>query len=109
MKRYHKNTPISKMNGFINKFIRSDNVSGVPGVSYNRNRKVWSVRLNYNRKVYYGGQFKAKITAIKSRLKLEFKILGIDKMPNYDLIPMYFINPKSKILVAYNEFKKEDK
>jgi len=36
------------MNGFIQKYKRTDNSSGVNGVSYNPSRDTWQARLNFN-------------------------------------------------------------
>ena len=97
--------PYSKLNGYIQKIKRADNKSGVTGVSFNTENNAWSSRLNYQRKIYWGGLHKKKEKAIRSRLKLEFEVLGIDKMPQKKLIPIHFKNPKNKLLIAYNNSK----
>jgi len=35
-----------------NQVLRSDNVSGIKGVSWNNDRQKWAVRVNYNKKTY---------------------------------------------------------
>lgn len=107
MRELHKNYPYSKLNGFIQKYNRKDNTSGVNGVCFDNTLEKWVARLNYNHKFYWGGKHKHKISAIKARLKLEFDVFGIDKMPQRSLIPEYFKSSKSKILKAYNELEEK--
>jgi len=106
MRKYNKFTPYAKINGFINNFKRKDNISGVTGVCFDNTINRWVARLNYNHKFYWGGKHKTKTMAIRSRLKLEFDLFGVEKMPQVNLIPKYIKDPENEILIAYNEFKK---
>ena len=93
--------PYSKLNGFIQNYKRKDNKSNVTGVYLDQRADKWGARLNYNRKLYYGGLHITKKSAVKARLMLEFEVLGFDRMPQAHLIPEYFTNPNSRLLRAY--------
>lgn len=60
-----------------NKSIRSDNTSGVIGVSWNKNKNKWAVRI-YPEKTgeKFIGYFTNKEDAIKARLEAEVKYYG---------------------------------
>lgn len=56
-----------------NQAMRSDNVSGVKGVSWNNDRQKWAVRVNHNKKTYqrYVQDLElAELVAIEMRNKL---------------------------------------
>jgi len=99
--------PYSKQKGFIQRYKRTDNNSGVTGVSFNSNRNRWDARLIFNSKVHYGKAWTTKDQAVRSRLRLEFDLFGIDDMPQREIIPEYFKNVKNRILIAYLNNKNE--
>jgi len=107
MRELHRNYPYSKLNGFIQKYKRKDNTSGVTGVYFEHSSKKWGSRLNYNRKLHWGGKHKSRTEAIRSRLKLEFDVLGINEMPQFDLIPIYIKDHKNVVLIAYKKIMEE--
>ena len=100
--------PYSKLNGFIQNYKRADNISGITGVYLDQRADKWGARLNYNRKLHYGGLHITKKSAAKARLMLEFEVLGFERMPQQHLIPEYFSDPRSKALVAWKK-KLEEK
>ena len=56
-----------------NQVLRSNNVSGIKGVSWNNDRQKWAVRVNYNKKTYqrYVQDLElAELVAIEMRSKL---------------------------------------
>lgn len=55
----------------INKGLRSDNTSGVTGVSYRPKDKKWESYITYNKKLYKLGLFTNLEDAIKARKKAE--------------------------------------
>ena len=65
-----------------NQVLRSNNVSGIKGVSWNNDRQKWAVRVNYNKKTYqrYVQDLElAELVAIEMRSKLhgEFANHGV--------------------------------
>jgi len=96
----------SKSNGFIQKHKRKDNVSGVTGVSLDKRSGRWSSRLTFNGKLYGGSRHADKVDAIIERLRLEFCVLGINDMPQANLIPEYIRDEASMIYHAWAEVTK---
>ena len=107
MREFHKNYPYAKRDGFIQKYTRKDNKSGITGVCYDNKAEIWYARLNYNHIFYWGGKHEAKNLAVMARLKLEFDVFGIQAMGQFSLIPEYFKDPKSEILIAYNKIMED--
>lgn len=60
----------------MNKSKRSDNVSGIIGVTQHREGGAWKVYINISKKQIWGGSFLNKTDAIAARLKLEEKYFG---------------------------------
>lgn len=60
----------------FNQKIRSDNSSGVKGVSMNTRKDRWVARIKYKKKTYELGTFKEKQDAINARLEAEKKYFG---------------------------------
>lgn len=60
----------------FNKRLLSSNKSGCPGVSWDKDRKKWTVRLIVGESYKYGGRFESKDDAIESRKQLEIKYYG---------------------------------
>lgn len=59
-----------------NQSLRSDNHSGVTGISYNTNRNKWLVRITVNKKTIFLGEFENFNDAIKARKEAEIKYFG---------------------------------
>ena len=55
----------------MNQSRRSDNTSGVRGVSWQKDRKKWRVEINANRKHIYIGKFSSLKAAKAARVKAE--------------------------------------
>lgn len=55
---------------------KSNNTSGVPGVTWVKNRKKWSARITFQGKTYNLGTFVNKESAIQVRKEAEDKIFG---------------------------------
>lgn len=55
---------------------KSNNTSGIPGVTWIKNRKKWSARITFKQKVYYLGSYINKDEAIRVRKEAEEKIFG---------------------------------
>jgi len=109
MREFHKNYPYAKRDGFIQKYTRKDNKSGITGVCYDKTSQKWDARLNYNHIFYFGGKHETKNEAVRARLNLEFDVFAIHCMPQFELIPEYFNDPEDEILIAYNEEIKQNK
>lgn len=60
----------------FNKRLLSSNKSGCTGVSWDKDRRKWSVRLKVGEKYKYGGRFDNKEDAIKARKQMEIKYYG---------------------------------
>lgn len=74
----------------ININIKSNNSSGVTGVSYSDSKKLWRSYINYNKKRIDLGWFKSKDEAVIARLKAELKYYP-DHPPQQNLIEKYNI------------------
>lgn len=59
-----------------NQKIRSDNTSGVKGVSHTKRGKPWRAQININGKVVYLGNFSTKEEAIECRKRAENRTHG---------------------------------
>lgn len=70
--------------------IKSNNASGVIGVSWFNNRQVWQTYITFHGKQYNLGCFKNKDDAIRARLQAELKYFG-DFAPQKDLFEKYKI------------------
>jgi hypothetical protein len=70
---------------------RSDNTSGVPGVTWVKNRKKWSARITFKGNDYWLGSYadEDKDKAIKIRKEAEERIFG-------NFLEWYYKNIKPK-------------
>lgn len=55
---------------------RADNTSGVPGVTWVKNRNKWIARITFKQKIYNLGTYSDKDEAIKVRKEAEEKMFG---------------------------------
>lgn len=55
---------------------RSDNSSGVTGVFWNKRLFKWSVKINFQKKYHFLGNFKDFDNAVKARKEAEIKYFG---------------------------------
>lgn len=64
---------VSRSCNMRNSSIRKDNVSGVTGVSFDKKRKKWRVRITNNKKEIFIGYFKNLHDAVRARFEAEIK------------------------------------
>ena len=60
----------------LNQSVYKNNVSGVPGVRFNKSKKKWEADIQYKRKRIYLGSFMNKDDAIAARKSAEEKYFG---------------------------------
>lgn len=60
----------------MNRAPQLNNISGVPGVSWDSSRNKWQVHITVNKKPKFLGRFKDKEDAIKARKDAELKYFG---------------------------------
>lgn len=60
----------------MNKIIRSNNTSGVPGVSFIKTTGKWRARINLNQKEIRLGHYKSFEDAVKARKQAEIEYFG---------------------------------
>lgn len=60
----------------FNKRLSSKNTSGFAGVSWDKSRSRWTVRISYKGSYKYGGRFKSKKETIEARRQLEIELYG---------------------------------
>ena len=82
--------PCTVSQNAINKGVRSNNTSGVTGVSWSRIRNKWVVQITKDHKTTTIGSFINKEDAIKVRLEAELKYFG-DFAPQRHLFEQYGI------------------
>ena len=82
--------PRTRSENRINSNIRSDNTSGVTGVSFHKSDKKWWVRISIDKRETLIGRYDAKEEAIIARLKAEKKYYG-DFSPQRHLFAQYGI------------------
>lgn len=73
-----------------NRGIRSNNTSGIIGVSWSNERQKWCAAIRHNNKLYALGRFYDKDEAIKVRLEAEKKYFG-EFSPQIHLFEQYGI------------------
>lgn len=78
--------------------MKSNNTSGVIGVSWEKRREKWQVHISFNGKQYNLGSFKDKDDAIRTRLEAEFKYFG-NLAPQKDLFIKYNIPNNTKDVI----------
>lgn len=87
---------ITKYNNNLNKSIKSDNTSGVTGVSWNKKFNKWKVRINYLGKENNIGYFSDFNQAVEKRLLYEWYYFN-NYSPHYNhknnKMEIQFINP----------------
>lgn len=76
----------------LNCNIRSNNSSGVTGVSYDKKSDKWRSYINIEGKRKELGLYINQIEAIKTRLQAELKYLGKEFAPQRHLFEKYSIN-----------------
>lgn len=81
---------VNKSENAVNADLRTNNSSGVTGVSWNKNLGLWRAYINYNSKRYELGYSKDYEEAIKKRLLAEKKYYG-DFAPQKELFKKYNI------------------
>ena len=67
---------VSKAENLINSELRSDNKSGIKGVSWDIKRKKWVSEITYERKKHYLGRFDSFNDAVAARKAAEEKYFG---------------------------------
>ena len=75
----------------INKDVRSDNTSGVTGVSKLKDSNKWFVRINVNKQNKYLGSFDSFEDAVRARLAAE-EYLNYDKINTNSSAKQYIQN-----------------
>jgi hypothetical protein len=75
----------------INKGVRSNNTSGVTGVSWSRTSNRWVVQISKEHKTKTIGSYISKEDAIKARLEAELKYFGSEFAPQRHLFEEYGI------------------
>lgn len=75
--------------------IKSNNTSGIIGVSWLKSREIWQVHISIHGKQHNLGSFKNKDDAIRARLHAEFKYFG-NLAPQKDLFEKYNILDNTK-------------
>lgn len=81
---------VSRMQNNQNKSLRSNNTSGITGVSYRRNRGTWTAYITVNKQTIILGHFHDFDDAVVARLKAEKEYFG-DFAPQRDLFEKYNI------------------
>lgn len=74
-----------------NKSKSKSNKSGFIGVSWDKSREKWTVRINTGEKYAYLGRFDSKEDAIKARLQGELEYFGLEFAPQRHLFEEYNI------------------
>ena len=90
----------SKEENHFNTSIRSDNTSGFIGVSWDKRKKHWRVRVSVNNKEIYLGGYNNLQDAIKARLYSELKYFGAEFAPQRHLFEQYGITQQNNEEVA---------
>lgn len=81
---------VSRTQNNQNKSLRSDNKSGITGVSYRKDRHAWTSRIRIDGKYLHLGNFHDFDDAVVARLKAEKEYFG-DFAPQRDLFEKYNI------------------
>lgn len=74
--RRHNLRPCTITQNNMNKSVRSDNTSKITGVSFDKQRMQWMVRLQVDKQVKYRKRFDNKEDAIRARLNAEKEYFG---------------------------------
>lgn len=83
--------PCTASQNSMNKSVRSNNTSGVTGVSWSRTSNKWIVQISKDHKTKTVGAYVNKEDAIKSRLEAELQYFGPDFAPQRHLFEQYGI------------------
>ena len=78
-----------------NQSKRTDNTSGIVGVSWNKSNNAWCVRIGVNGQRIHIGYFCDKNDAIKSRLNAEIEYYGAEHAPQKHLFEQYGITQQN--------------
>ena len=87
--------PATAQENAYNRGIRSNNTSGVTGVSWHKKTKKWAVNIGVNNNNIYLGEFTSKEDAIRTRLQAEAKYFGVFSR-NINLFSKYGIEIPNK-------------
>lgn len=87
---------VNKSTNSLNIGLKSNNTSGVTGVSYSKNHKKWIARININKHSIILGRSSNFEEAVKLRLKGELKYCG-EHSPQKHLFKQYEIKTEMEI------------
>ena len=87
--------PCTKSQNNINQPLRSDNASGLKGVSWSCRNQKWFAQITINYEHFFLGYFEKKEDAIAARLKAEYDLYG-DFSSQKELFRMYGLDNNAK-------------